>query len=143
MATNPTSRFGLPPVATRVLMVFALLLVFVVVGSALDPRESKAAARRFAPRAAPPQPAASAAADETTGGRPLGSLRGASYCVLITSGPDGPLYTVSSLDGNILASDLTQDEVWQNFPGLDIDRLTAESEATGIGEPVMYVDPDR
>lgn len=67
-------------------------------------------------------------------GRKLGELHGQDYRLEVHAGPNGPLYTIISPDGVTLAKGLTEAEVVRDFPGLQIDTMTADTPDDGFGE---------
>ena len=74
-------------------------------------------------------------------GRPLlGELVGSEYLVRIFGSEDEPRYTVCTLGGTVLADDLFADEVYREFPDLDIPSLQfGQDDAIGA---LMMADPD-
>ena len=85
-----------------------------------------------------PQPSAADPVAKPTG-RLLGELEGTDFRVRITSGADGPLYTVISKDGRTLLVDATVSEVTAMFPTLNLEHLKAKGGTTG---PLMLADPE-
>jgi hypothetical protein len=50
--------------------------------------------------------------------RPIGHLKTRDKVLTIRTGPDGPLYTVKSADGNVLAAGLSPTDLSTRFPEL-------------------------
>jgi hypothetical protein len=55
---------------------------------------------------------------QTTGGRVIGHLKTMDKLITMQSGPDGPLYTVKSKGGRVVAADLSAAELSARFPEL-------------------------
>ncbi len=53
----------------------------------------------------------------------LGLLRGTSQLIVIHGSPSGARYSVYTLSGRIVSADLSSDEVYREFPDLDIEGL--------------------
>ena len=76
-------------------------------------------------------------------------LSGVEYWVLIYGSPDGPRYSVCSLDGRLLQADLPADEVYKAFPTLDVEGMWvdppngAEPGAAGMNKALMLAEPAR
>lgn len=69
-------------------------------------------------------------------GRPLlGSLVGAEHHVWIYSDASGPLYTIVSPQGRVLAAGLTADEVYRAFPKLPLHDLRLEPAGSAPASP--------
>ena len=88
-----------------------------------------------------PRPSGSALAqlsDHAEPGRLLGTLEGREYAVRCYASPLGPRYSVLTLDGRLLGSDLPADEVYRVFPGVDLESMRLEP---GAG-PLMLMDRD-
>jgi hypothetical protein len=60
-------------------------------------------------------------------GRKLGELMGQEFRILVHASELGPRYTVISPAGIVLAEDLSETEVGQAFPGLEIETMTADA----------------
>ncbi|MBX3386853.1 MAG: hypothetical protein KF768_09805 [Phycisphaeraceae bacterium] len=69
----------------------------------------------------------------------LGLLRGSSQLVVIHGSPDGPRYSVYTLAGRLISPDLGADEVYREFPTLDIEGLRLEP--IGDHGPLMLYSP--
>ncbi len=61
--------------------------------------------------------------------KPLGNMLGRDYLTWIYASPDGPRFTICRPDGDILAEDLTADEVYAQFPDLDIKGMGTPADA--------------
>ena len=73
------------------------------------------------------------------GWRLLGTLEGREQRVLCFASPDGPRYSVHTLDGALLVADLPADEVYRLFPEIDLENMRLEPGADG---PLMLMDRD-
>lgn len=69
----------------------------------------------------------------------LGELESVEYRVLMHASPDGARYSVYTLDGRLLQSDLEGDDVYRVFPALDLKPLQ-DAPAKNDG-PLMLVTP--
>src|SRR5262249_11617030 len=67
-------------------------------------------------RTAPPHP---------RGLRPLGNMLGRNYLTWVYASTEGPRFTICRPDGDILAVDLTAEQVYAQFPDLDVENLTS------------------
>lgn len=56
----------------------------------------------------------------------LGLLRGTNQLVVIHGSPEGPRYSVYTLSGRMISADLAADEIYREFPDLDIEGLRLE-----------------
>lgn len=78
-------------------------------------------------------------------GKLLGSLVGAKYTIRIHASPRGALYGVwDTRSGRALAEDLWADEVYREFPDLDLRALHAAADEAGAEEligPLMTAEP--
>jgi len=74
----------------------------------------------------------------------IGELVGQQYVVRLYAAPEGTLYTVCSLDGDVLAQDLTSDEVTRVFPDIDMNLHAGPDLDVHEGGPdfvIMSADP--
>lgn len=71
----------------------------------------------------------------------LGLLEGVEYYVVIHGSPEGPRYTVCSLQGRVLQADLPKDDVYRAFPTLDVEGMRLEPAAVPDGPALMLADP--
>lgn len=58
--------------------------------------------------------------------RLIGTLEGREHRVGCYASPDGPRYSVYTLDGALLSADLPADEVYRLFPEIDLENMTLE-----------------
>ncbi len=63
-------------------------------------------------------PANNVPADQIEEGGVIGHIQTRDKTITIRSGSDGPLYTVKSVDGKVLAVDLSLDDLYAEFPDL-------------------------
>jgi hypothetical protein len=115
--------------AKRLLLLGVAGAVIVLAGRAIRPFGSSAT-----PPARGGQPAKAIVAPAHSG-KELGQLVGRDLRVVVHSAPEGPLYSVVAANGEILAANLTETEVGQQFPGLEIETMTADVHPDGRGLP--------
>ncbi len=120
---------------------FAIIgALFVWLAAEFDPVQSSAHLRGGASRGA-------SAGAKPERGKLLGSLVGAKYTIRIHASPRGPLYGVwDTRSGRALAEDLWADEVYRDFPDLDVRALHAGSDDAGADTeellgPLMSAEP--
>lgn len=132
----------LPRWARRALLVGAGALLFVVVGSVIDPLRSEA-------HIDGPSPAGliAGASDENwprgllSMPALIGVLESPDFRILIHAGDPEPLYTVCTPAGRVLAAELRADEVYREFPMIDPTKLRVDPpEVPGDG-PLMLAWP--
>ena len=63
-------------------------------------------------------PADNTPTDQIEEGAVIGYIQTRDKTITIRSGSDGPLYTVKSIDGKVLAVDLPLDDLYAEFPDL-------------------------
>ena len=119
-----TKRVPLPFV--RALAVLGFLAVFYTAASLFNPDPSAAT-----PVANPrPLPTQSGADIERLNPRTtpalVGTLSGAHYTLDVYLTPAGARYTVKDLAGNVLADQVTSDDLYRDFPDLDVDHMHAD-----------------
>ena len=73
------------------------------------------------------------------GWRLIGSLEGTEHLVLVYSSPNGPRYSVFTLQGRLVAGGLEAGEVYRVVPELDMTTLRDLPESDG--KPLMLVTP--
>lgn len=144
------SRSDKPRVLQRVIALVAAVVIFSFVASTFHPRNSSAAGPSGRPALTPSvlaggggkQAVPSAQRVQSgpeqlnrleTGGRtapvhprglkPLGNMLGREYLVWIYSEKDEPRYTICKRTGDVIAADLTAQQVYAQFPDLDIEHL--------------------
>lgn len=71
----------------------------------------------------------------------IGTLEGREYRILIHHADGEPRYTVCSSDGRVLREDLLADDVYREFPDLDLRRLHFDPPSDGKSGPLMLVYP--
>jgi len=87
-----------------------------------DPREAELVKRLKARKAA-----ADAQTSAAESGRALlGTFQGREHMVKCFASPDGPRYSVYTLDGRVLQANLPADEVYRAFPDIDLSTLRAD-----------------
>ena len=62
----------------------------------------------------------------TRGWKLIGTLLNAEHEVRCWATPQGPRYSVHSLDGRLLQDNLVADDVYRAFPDMDLERLRAD-----------------
>lgn len=67
--------------------------------------------------------------------RQLGELHGNEFRLIVHASDLGPRYTVISPEGVLLAEDLSAAEVATDFPGLQLDLMTADAPDEPFGAP--------
>ena len=118
LVDNP--RMALPPIVAstrpagplrwgRIFTVAAAWVAVVIVGRTVTPTQSRADSPRFS------QPE----------GAVVGTLVGRDYLVRINATERGPRYTVTTLSGQVLQTNLDSREMAKAFPGLDPANLQA------------------
>lgn len=123
---NPLSLGDAKPVLVRVGGALAIAMGFLWVTSQVDPGATRATE--------PENTALPIVVSSASPALTLGTLEGRDYIINLVSTPDGPRYTVVDHFGSVLASGLTQQEVYDQFSGITLDRM--------ISSPVMMVDTD-
>lgn len=114
-----------------------------------EPRQSSAdptgqgRIRLHRPAVAKPHTADPSMHDGPSRGLLLGELIGTEYRVRITSSPDGPRYTILSLDGSVLLEDATLEEADAAFPDLGLLNLSGGPDGDVIVGPLMLADPEK
>lgn len=63
-------------------------------------------------------------------GRLLGHVEGQEYRLVVHTSPLGPTYTVIAATGEVLGTDLTQEQVTARFPWVQLERLHADGPDT-------------
>lgn len=119
----------------RYLVVAGSIAGLVLVGRTFSPQSSKADG--IDPLPAPPAAKPAAPPSRDGRGRPfVGELITATHSILIYADDAGPRYTIRTLTGEVLARDLAPDEVYREFPGLDLQDLHFSPDGPGrlIGE---------
>jgi hypothetical protein len=87
-------------------------------------------------------PSPKAPATDKQGNILLGSLVGAEFTLWVYSAQDGPVYTVVSAKGKVLAESLTMDEVYRSFPQMPLDKMVLskpEGAGSGAGETKLML----
>jgi hypothetical protein len=123
---NPLSLRDAKPVLVRVGGALAIAMGFLWVTSQVDPGATRATETENGVLPI----VASTKAPVTS----LGTLEGRDYIINLVSTPDGPRYTVVDHFGAVLATGLTQEQVYEEFSDLTLDRM--------LSSPVMMVDTD-
>src|SRR5262249_38131926 len=73
------------------------------------------------------------------GWRVLGSLESTEHIVLVYASPDGPRYSVFTLQGRLISADLAAEDVYREVPDLDLSTLRDLPESDG--KALMMVTP--
>lgn len=163
----PTTPGGVPgeswpgAASSRAGRNFALLLafgiVFLGVASVVkpDPRGASASTNRAYNVPAPANQEKTtpmrvltelAAQQHPKGWKLVGMLEAKNYLVLIHAGASEPMYSVFGLDGRLLKGDMPADDVYREFPDLDLKTLRLDPPATGQASetgPLMLAEPVR
>lgn len=139
--TRHSSETGTPRWIRRTLLIAGGVCVFALVGSIISPSWSEAgdgarmkvdggggAAR---PRSMP------IVAPATL----IGTLEGREYRILIHHAEGEPRYTVCSPDGRVLREDLLADDIYREFPDLDLRRLHLDPPNRDGSGPLMLIYP--
>jgi len=105
----------------------SLLLMFILFIQFQDP--AQAATREIAARTGADN---AAIEDLSSGNAVIVQIQTRDKIVIIRSGPDGPLYTVKSKDGKVLADDINAESLYAEYPELKevVKRGTAGNDAT-------------
>lgn len=140
-AATPT-RTGSPRWIRRSLLVGAGALLFVVVGSVIDPLRSEAQVEG-AERAGLVTGASDEAWPRGLLSMPalIGVLESPDFRILIHAGDPDPLYTVCTPAGRVLAAELRADEVYREFPMIDPTKLRVDPPDTRDEGPLMLAWP--
>jgi hypothetical protein len=83
------------------------------------------------------------APDHPKGWKLLGMLEGREHIVKCWASPEGPRYSVYTLDGRMIQADLPADEVYRGFPDVDLPNLRTDppsSSPSSSGGLVDFVD---
>lgn len=130
-------------VLRRLLMLVGAAFTFAVISSVIQPGASQAE-----PLAVDPNDERITAVGTQLARLPhpagwpcLGLLRGTNQLVVIHAGPEGPRYSVYSLRGRLISADLAPDEVYREFPDLDVEGLRLEP-STQDGPLMLYLPRD-
>lgn len=123
-ATVPMPR----PVSRRVrsaLLMVAGALAFLGIASVVNPNGPRSAS---AGSAGGGFAATQVLADThpTRGWKLIGSLISNEHEARMWATPDGPRYSIHTLDGRLLQDNLAADDVYRAFPDMDIERLRAD-----------------
>lgn len=97
-----------------------------------------AVGRTFSARGASAKtPTLSAGGDSSSAAtsKNLLTLIGAEHLVRVDSRSGATVYTVCDRSGNVLASNLTQEQLGERFPALRLEDLHAQSDALMIADP--------
>ncbi len=108
-------------------LVLAGAAIFLGVASVIKPPPRSATATNIpvAPLQLPPRTEAS----HPKGWKLVGTLEGTQHMVRCWATPDGPRYSVYTLDGRLLQADLPADEVYRGFPDIELENLRADPPA--------------
>ena len=121
-------RWGLSgPPAKRLALMGLTAALFVLAGRSFEPFRSTAAIDKDGIAIALPALPADGDGRDSSLTRALGELRGQHFRILIHASPAGPLHTVISPDGVVLARGLSAAEVEREFPALQLETMTAEA----------------
>ncbi len=126
------TRLG-PPRFTKIFGVFAAACAFLAIASMIKPDNSRAS--DIVPSMEPVQ---SAPATNDQGWPLLGEIVGVETRVWIYGSPEGPRYTITTHDGWVMMQDLLADEVYRNFPDLDVENMLLEPAPSPLGEAYTY-----
>lgn len=120
-----TKRVPLPFV--RALAVLGGLAVFYTAASLFEPDPSAATpAATPSPRQALSHDSSIERLNPRTTPALVGTLSGTQYTLDVYLTPSGARYTVKDLAGNVLADQITSDDLYRDFPDLDVDRMHAD-----------------
>lgn len=133
---------GLPRWLRRSLVVGGGALLFVAVGSVIDPGRSEAQVDG----AAPTHLIAGASDEAWPRGllsmpALIGVLESPDFRILIHAGDPDPLYTVCTPAGRVLAAELRADQVYREFPMIDPTKLRVDPPDTRDEGPLMLAWP--
>lgn len=74
----------------------------------------------------------------------IGALAGMDYIVLVHGADEGARYSVYTSSGKLMRADLMADEVYREFPSLDLPGAHLQPGEQGeIGEPIMMILPEQ
>lgn len=148
--TNGASRGPGSGQAMRWVLALGAVALFAGVARLAEPRSSWAGLSGEEPvgsiKAGGQGGRGAAASVQRPAARSMGELIGRDYLVRIIATDDGPRYTVCTLQGDVLETDLAAADVYRLFPGLDLESLQFGSNGPTDGHealsgPLMLVDP--
>jgi hypothetical protein len=115
------------------LRTISVLLMVVGCLSACQPKSARDSSAAQQPVIAKPEvisePRQSDPSDKASGNPVVGHLKTRDNFITIRTGPDGPLYTVKSKSGRVLAVDLSATELSAKFP--DLGKMVERGLASG------------
>lgn len=131
-------------VVARVACLIIAAAVLLTVATVVDPYRTSAIENQRHIYPPPHETHPATRSDPADSRRALGELFCNDYRVLIHASEDGPLYTVYSADGHLMAEDLHADEVYRMFPDLPIHEMFLDPDGDGRASPgpIMMVNPD-
>jgi hypothetical protein len=107
-------------------------MVFLGIASVVNPNGPRTASAD--PFSTPPR---TSTTTHPKGWKLIGTLVGTQHEVRCWATPDGPRYSVHTLDGCLLQDNLPADEVYRAFPDVDLEHLRADPPSGG---PIMMAD---
>jgi hypothetical protein len=133
----------------RALLVAGGVCAFALVGSLINPDWSRAggvdgarAVRVHGGGSGATGPGAARAMPIVEADGLIGTLECREYRILIHHADPMPLYTVCTPDGRVLRENLQADDVYREFPTVDLKRLHLEPSSRDAGQgPLMLVYP--
>jgi hypothetical protein len=131
-------------------VILALGIVFLGVASLVkpDPRGAAASTNRayVAPQQSSPTTVLTSLANQRhpQGWKLVGMLEAKNFLVLIHAAPEQARYSVFALDGRLLKGDMLADDVYREFPDLDLKSLRLDPPAGSEHQtqgPLMLAEP--
>lgn len=120
-------RTPAPPVkALRILAALAFVAIFYTAASLWEPGHSTATPAQPVPSALDRAPQNTQRLIPSAEPAFVGSLLGVNYQLDIFLTPSGGRYTVRTASGDLLAELISQDQLYREFPDLDVDQMHAD-----------------
>lgn len=130
---------SVPAPVVRGLAVLGFLGLFFLAASLFRPGDSAAEVQTLR---IPEQPVADARLRAMEGPAYLGSLVGATHTIDVYGTARGPRYTVKDLQGVVLTENLSSEELYAQYPELDVGAMRADVDTGPQGhEPASFDDP--
>jgi hypothetical protein len=130
-------------IMTKLTTCSLMLMVTLVAGSCRGmetsgPLSGQSIVSQVSPAVSTPDPQGTLSPDHSSGRAVIGHLKTRDKVITILTGRGGPLYTVKTADGKVLAEQLPEHELYAKFPDLKevVDRGLA-------GNDARLVRPDR
>lgn len=125
----------------RVLLVASGVCAFALVGSLISPSWSNAGDDRVIRVNGGGSGVRQRSIPLVQGPNLIGTLEGNEYRILIHHADDAPRYSVCAPDGRVLRDHLLAEDVYREFPTLDLKRLRLDPPLDSTSGPLMLVYP--